>query len=111
MAEALPARFTGGGEASQPAPQAEPVKTAAKRTPSNGISALSSADQTTYRKAEAVAHDEDSEGALEVLAPLMERYPDCYAVQHMACGLLMQLGRADQVQTVCRRAMALGAKP
>ena len=40
----------------------------------------------------------------------MAKYPDCYAVQHLACRLLMQLGRQQEVQSVCGRVQALARK-
>jgi hypothetical protein len=70
------------------------------------LAALTPADRIAYDSAAQNAYPYDAYAALE---PLVQRYPDCYAVQHLACGLLMQLGRAGDVQTVCNRVQTLAS--
>ena len=115
IAKALPARFESGNEsaavaraAPEPKPSGvSPSARAAAPSTRTDLAQLSSADQTLYLRAEAVSQDNDPEGAITLLAPLVDRYPSSYSVQHMACGLLMQLGRSADVQTVCGRVMQL----
>lgn len=71
------------------------------------LAALTPADRVAYSAATQNPSPYDAYAKLE---PLVQRYPDCYAVQHLACGLLMQLGRSGDVQTVCGRVQTLASK-
>jgi hypothetical protein len=64
-------------------------------------------DRATYRRAVQLLLASDPAQALETVSPLLTRYPDCYAVQHLGCGLAMQLGRRTDLQTICSRAQTL----
>jgi hypothetical protein len=70
---------------------------------------LSAADRARYEEATARAGREPPASVYALLEPLVERYPECLAVQHLACSLLMQLGRQREVQTVCTRVQSLSA--
>ena len=74
------------------------------------LSALSAADRAAYRTAVQHVLADDPLRSLEVLQPLVERYAGAYAVQHLACGLSMQLGLRD-TQVLCTRAQQLAPKP
>lgn len=45
--------------------------------------------------------------AATALIPLLTRYPECFAVQHLGCGLLMSIGDSQRAQQACQRAQAL----
>jgi hypothetical protein len=70
------------------------------------LSDMAVKDRIVYRAAEDQLLAQQSDGALETLSPLVERYPGSYAVQHLACGLLMELGRAG-MQSACMQAQNL----
>jgi hypothetical protein len=70
------------------------------------LSDLSPADRAVYRSAVQRLLAEDPVHSVQVLGPLVERYAACYAVQHLACGLSMQLGMRD-AQVLCTRAQKL----
>ena len=70
------------------------------------LTELTPADRSVYHQATQQAAASEAYGTLE---PLVERYPQSYAVQHLACGLLMQLGRNKEVQIVCTRVQTLAA--
>jgi hypothetical protein len=63
-------------------------------------------DRVVYRAAEDKLLAQQTGGALETLSPLVERYPGSYAVQHLACGLMMELGHAG-MQSACMQAQNL----
>jgi hypothetical protein len=126
---ALPARLQTLPSASDPAPS--PTKAAATAAVANEgtepvqersaphanyvvrgdqqelLATLTPADRATYSTA---TQESSPSQAYATLEPLVARYPDCYAVQHLACGLLMQLGRAADVQTVCGHLQKLSPK-
>jgi hypothetical protein len=112
IAAALPARFASGGEDAAAAGQAEPApgRSAAKPSTSQAVQNLAPADLARFRSAESLANEGSAAQAYAELEPLVERYPAEYAVQQLACRLLMQLGRAAEVQTVCTRLQQLGQK-
>lgn len=71
------------------------------------LAQLTPADRTLYRSA---TEQPDPQSVYLTLEPLVARYPENYAVQYLACGMLMQLGRSADVQTVCTRVQALKSK-
>jgi hypothetical protein len=106
IGSALEAQFTppsGESAAETPLPEAA----AAPRAPTQ-VPELSARDQGDFQLAEGLAQS-DPARAYDVLAGLVERYPASYPVQRLACGLLMQLGRSSDAQTVCPRAIALAS--
>ncbi|HEX6245455.1 MAG TPA: hypothetical protein VFZ61_31245 [Polyangiales bacterium] len=68
------------------------------------LAELTPADRAVYRGATEQANADD---AYSTLQPLVARYPSNYAVQHLACGLAMQLGRSADAQVVCTRMQGL----
>ena len=70
------------------------------------LSGVSEPDRVVYREAVRLLLAGEHGRSLEQLRPIIERYPACYAIQHLACGLAMQEGQRD-VQALCSRAQAL----
>jgi hypothetical protein len=70
------------------------------------LAELTPADRALYHQA---TQQSAASEAYATLEPLVERYPQSYAVQYLACGLLMQLGRNKEVQIVCTRVQTLAA--
>jgi hypothetical protein len=70
------------------------------------LSGVSEADRAVYREAVRVLLANEPARSLELLRPILARNNDCYAVQHLGCGLAMQQGQPD-VHALCNRAQAL----
>jgi hypothetical protein len=73
------------------------------------LAGVSEPDRASYRASVAQLLADAPADALGTLTPLVERYPSSYAVQHLACGLLLQLGIQGDMQTICSRAQTLRA--
>lgn len=106
ITRALPAQFApapvdGTRVAAAPEPSA-PQPSSAQ------VPGLSASEQGDFQAAESLAQS-DATAAYQRLGSLVERHPQSYPVQHLACNLLMQLGRSSEVQSVCTRAIALAS--
>ena len=51
----------------------------------------------------------DMFAALKLIEPVAARHPKNYAVQHLACGLAMQIGYQAMAQHSCPRVPALAS--
>lgn len=71
---------------------------------------VSPEDRARYAKANEQFNARDLEGSWESLEPLLERYPDSYAIQHFGCSLAMHVGARQEAGEACRRAINLGAE-
>jgi hypothetical protein len=69
---------------------------------------LDQGDRETYTRAATLTAAGDVVSALELTKPLGEKHPDNYAVQHLLCGLAMQLGQHVVAQQACPRASGPG---
>jgi hypothetical protein len=74
------------------------------------LASLSEAERAAYREAVRLLEADDMEHSLGVLAPVVGKHPESYAVQHLACGLTMALGRQSDMQVTCARAQQLSVK-
>lgn len=72
-------------------------------------SSLEPADRATYQEAVKLTLASDTFGALKLIEPVAQRYPKNYAVQHLACGLAMQIGYQAMAQQACPRVPALAS--
>ncbi len=73
------------------------------------MAGLEPSDRAAYEQAVRLLADDDMDGAWSSLEPLLRRYSDSYAVQHLACALSMQLGLATYAQSACPRVQELRA--
>lgn len=98
-----------GGVAAQPgdgsAPAPAPIAVSGDQK--TLLAGVSPEDQARYAKANEQFEAQDMEGSWESLEPLLERYPDCYAIQHFGCGLAMHVGARQEAGAACRRAIEL----
>ncbi|HEX5658438.1 MAG TPA: hypothetical protein VFX59_14650 [Polyangiales bacterium] len=87
----------------------EPAPAAAVRAKPAPLadSMLPAADQQTLSAAQSEADSGAMQNAWGKIAPLVERYPSSYAVQHLACNLSMQLGLMSAAQSTCPRVQQL----
>jgi hypothetical protein len=98
-----------GGAAPQ-APEGSargPAQIAVKGDTEQLLAGVTPEDQARYTKANAQFEAQDMEGSWKSLEPLLERYPDCYAIQHFGCGLAMHVGARQVAGEACRRAIEL----
>ena len=72
-----------------------------------GLSALDAAARAVYLEAKQAADQGDVWSAYEQLSPLLDSYPDCYAVQHLGCAVSLQVGDGARAQVVCPRQQQL----
>jgi hypothetical protein len=70
---------------------------------------VSDDDRARYAAAKAQLEARELEESWASLEPLLERYPDCYAIQHFGCSLAMHVGARQQAGEACRRAIDLAA--
>lgn len=68
-------------------------------------------DRARYAKASAQFEAGDLDASWVSLEPLLDRYPDCYAIQHFGCSLAMHVGARQQAGSSCRRAIDLAGDP
>lgn len=99
-AQAPQVTASAGGE--QPAPPAQ-HPFVAQGDASVLLAGVEPVDRQAYREAVRLTQNEDARGAWLLAEPLSERYPNCHAVQHLACGLAMSLGLMTQAQSTCGR--------
>jgi hypothetical protein len=71
------------------------------------LAGLDDAARAGYREAVQLTVQSDHARAWETLVPLLQRHPDTYALQHLACGLAMSLGKGTEMQAACTRAQQL----
>jgi hypothetical protein len=74
------------------------------------LAGVADAERAAYREAVRLLRAEEPQQALTVLTPLVTKHEGCYAVQHLACGLTMQLGLQSDMQLTCSRAQKLAVK-
>lgn len=70
------------------------------------LAGLEPAEQADYREAVRLTLSQDPVRAWHLIYPLSERHHTSRAVQHLTCGLAMQLGAQSEAQTVCPRVEA-----
>ena len=71
------------------------------------LAGVSPEDRIRYSKANQQFEARDLEASWESLEPLLDRYPNCYAIQHFGCSLAMHVGARQQAGEACRRAIDL----
>jgi len=71
------------------------------------LGGVSPGDRLRYEKAETQLEAQDLEASWKTLEPLLDRYPDCYAIQHFGCSLAMRIGARQQTGKACRRTISL----
>jgi hypothetical protein len=71
---------------------------------------VGAADRPAYQASVQALLSGDMQQSLASLRPLIEKYPASYAIQHLACGLLMQLRLQAEMQTTCTRAQDLAVQ-
>lgn len=100
------------GVAATYAPQPAP---AAQMTVSGEDDALlagvSEQDRARYADAKTKLEAGKAEASWAALAPLIDRYPDSYPIQHFGCSLAMQVGEREKAGVACRRAIELVGNP
>lgn len=98
-----------GGASAQPASSRTPasVKISVAGDQDKLLVGVSAEDRVRYAKANEQFEAQDLEGSWESLEPLLERYPDCYAIQHFGCSLAMHVGARQEAGEACRRAINL----
>jgi hypothetical protein len=104
--EPEPAEWTAEQRA-QAAPAAHPFVVQGRED--ELLAGFAAAERGAYREAVRLV-DADPEQALAALTPLVAQHPESYAVQHLACGLTMQLGHQADMQATCARAQSLALK-
>lgn len=67
-------------------------------------------DRRAYQASVQALLSGDTQLAVTSLRPLVDKYPSSYAIQHLACGLFMQLQVQTDMQTTCSRAQDLAVK-
>jgi len=105
--EALLARLDGMTTQPNGAMAPAPVQIAVAGNQDELLADLSAEDRARYAKANEQFNERDLEGSWESFEPLLQRYPDCYAIQHFGCSLAMHVGARQEAGEACRRAIKL----
>jgi hypothetical protein len=71
------------------------------------LKGVSDEDRARYSEAKALLEAQDLEASWASLEPLLEKYPDNYAIQHFGCSLAMHVGARESAGSACRRAIDL----
>lgn len=99
-----------GGSVGPTAGSSEPIAQVALPGASETLLAgVSEEDRTRYADAKAQLDARDLEASWASLEPLLQKYPDNYAIQHFGCSLAMQVGAREAAGSACRRAIDLAS--